>query len=668
MAEQVGSIVYSASIDTSGVMKGEQALNKATSNVEKNFRGLETQVNKSTRAISSATRQNIQNASFQIQDFAVQVASGQSGMVAFVQQFTQLVAGFGLFGAGIATATAVLGGLYLAFGDAQTNAEKLEKAIEGVQAVITLGVDGVTNYTEEMQKLANLSETLAQLRLSLAIADQSKAIELGLQGIREALDDTRGSFTTYTGQVEKLLKVSRGTDGFAAAERAFRDYSSAVSTFSKSGDVENLEQSLLALSEAGASNTEVGQNLIRTTVDLIAKFRQGQITIEALKSGLEDTAEVTDNSREPFDRLTKSLNSQLIEMQQGARAAFQYKLANSELTPEQQAAALATYDRVEAQRQLNKETQDFLTANERALEQEQRKKEMQRNTLERQVQGIGLTPLQEIEQRYAQELELLRQAEEQGIQIRGTYAERQKQIEAEKTDAIKRLNEGGMSFLSNVFSNFEQQSAAALTSVVTGAQSGSDALKGLARTILTSVIQAIIQQGIASATAAATAATAQSAANATIAATAAPAAAAVSLATAGANAPLATAGISSTVGVAAALFGATALAGARQFGGPVTSGKSYLVGERGPEIFTPNGSGSITSNKDSFGGGINNFNVYNYASNDLSFEPSINGDTVDLIVRKAEQKIAGSINAGQGPVPNAMRQSGTFRTDARRGR
>lgn len=36
--------------------------------------------------------------------------------------------------------------------------------------------------------------------------------------------------------------------------------------------------------------------------------------------------------------------------------------------------------------------------------------------------------------------------------------------------------------------------------------------------------------------------------------------------------------------------------GARAMGGPVTSGQSYLVGENGPEIFTPVGSGAITSN------------------------------------------------------------------------
>lgn len=43
--------------------------------------------------------------------------------------------------------------------------------------------------------------------------------------------------------------------------------------------------------------------------------------------------------------------------------------------------------------------------------------------------------------------------------------------------------------------------------------------------------------------------------------------------------------------------------GARAAGGPVSFGKSYLVGERGPELFTPGASGSITPN-DAMGGGI----------------------------------------------------------------
>lgn len=38
------------------------------------------------------------------------------------------------------------------------------------------------------------------------------------------------------------------------------------------------------------------------------------------------------------------------------------------------------------------------------------------------------------------------------------------------------------------------------------------------------------------------------------------------------------------------------ISGARATGGPVSGGKSYLVGERGPEIITPGVSGYVTPN------------------------------------------------------------------------
>lgn len=43
------------------------------------------------------------------------------------------------------------------------------------------------------------------------------------------------------------------------------------------------------------------------------------------------------------------------------------------------------------------------------------------------------------------------------------------------------------------------------------------------------------------------------------------------------------------------------ISGAKANGGPVTAGSSYIVGEEGQEIFTPNVSGSITSNNDIVG-------------------------------------------------------------------
>lgn len=48
----------------------------------------------------------------------------------------------------------------------------------------------------------------------------------------------------------------------------------------------------------------------------------------------------------------------------------------------------------------------------------------------------------------------------------------------------------------------------------------------------------------------------------------------------------------------------------RRVGGPVVGGQSYLVGETGPEIFTPGNSGSITKNSDIGSGSVNvNFTI-----------------------------------------------------------
>ena len=72
--------------------------------------------------------------------------------------------------------------------------------------------------------------------------------------------------------------------------------------------------------------------------------------------------------------------------------------------------------------------------------------------------------------------------------------------------------------------------------------------------------------------------------------------------------------------------------GFKASGGPVMGGKSYLVGERGPELFTPGVSGGITPNG-SFGGGAN-------------ITVNVNGGDPNSIVRALQQYVRQS-----GPVP-----------------
>ena len=57
----------------------------------------------------------------------------------------------------------------------------------------------------------------------------------------------------------------------------------------------------------------------------------------------------------------------------------------------------------------------------------------------------------------------------------------------------------------------------------------------------------------------------------------------------------------------------------RALGGPVMGQKPYIVGENGPEVFVPQGTGSIIRNGDAFGGGGQPLTVqFNILANDTT--------------------------------------------------
>ena len=201
------------------------------------------------------------------------------------------------------------------------------------------------------------------------------------------------------------------------------------------------------------------------------------------------------------------------------------------------------------------------------------------------------------------------------------------------------------------FDAFGQTAGNALTGIITGSMSVSDALRSIGSNILSSVINAFVQMGIqwaqsvimgqAGMAAASAATIAQAAA---ISAAMAPAAAMTSLATAGTNSAPAMAGMSATVGLAKTL----SIAGALKNGGPAQEGSMYRVGENNlPEIFQasnghqymiPGDSGRVISNKDITGGGsgvVVYNNVINNSSAQVSSSARDNGDgsvTIETIV------------------------------------
>jgi len=78
--------------------------------------------------------------------------------------------------------------------------------------------------------------------------------------------------------------------------------------------------------------------------------------------------------------------------------------------------------------------------------------------------------------------------------------------------------------------------------------------------------------------------------------------------------------------------------GARAAGGPVSAGKSYLVGERGPEIFSPSSSGSIIPNHRA-GGSVSNDN--RTITINITASPGMNERTLaDLVLARLDGRQA----------------------------
>lgn len=223
------------------------------------------------------------------------------------------------------------------------------------------------------------------------------------------------------------------------------------------------------------------------------------------------------------------------------------------------------------------------------------------------------------------------------------------------------------------FDSLSSVASNALTGIITGSMSASDAMRSIGMTVLNSVVNSFVQMGIewvksaimgqAAQTAAIGTVTAvQTAAVATQTATSTAAAAT----TAAAWTPAAILSSIASMGTAAAIgLGAVAgviganLLGKRKNGGPVSAGGMYQVGEGGmPEIYQastgkqymiPGDNGKVISNKDMQSGSgviINNI-VQNYTSATVDSQGTVNSDgSITLTTIIADLNNGGPISQG----------------------
>ena len=298
-------------------------------------------------------------------------------------------------------------------------------------------------------------------------------------------------------------------------------------------------------------------------------------------------------------------------------------------------------------------------------------------TPQQQVAG-GVDPVQQLANENTQKLALITQLEQQGvIQHQQAIDLKTAADNAYKTAAINAQWEiwsqqnAATQAAAAAFDSLGSTASNALTGILTGSMSVSDAMRNIGMTVLNSVINTFVQMGIEWVKSAIMGQAAQTAAIGTVTAvqtaavgtqTAVSTAAAAT--TAAAWTPAAILSSIASMGTAAAIgLGAvagvigTSLLGKRKNGGPVAAGGVYQVGENGlPEIFQasngrqymiPGDNGSVISNKDMMsgsggasGGLVIYNNVSNYTSSNVTTTATDNGDgsvTIDTIVADIEE-------------------------------
>lgn len=176
-------------------------------------------------------RGGLQNLSFQIQDFAVQVSSGTDASRALAQQLPQLLSGFGAIGAVVGAAAAVivpLAGHLLSTGEAAETAEEQLKSLASATEALS---DAVSRANQSPLQLAETyGIQIGQARELLRIE-----AELAAQRARAELADSAGRADELSGRwarmaedgvrplIDALSELNRLERELEAARRAGND-------------------------------------------------------------------------------------------------------------------------------------------------------------------------------------------------------------------------------------------------------------------------------------------------------------------------------------------------------------------------------------------------------------------------------------------------------------
>lgn len=314
MATTVGEIEIIIKAETDQLLKANKQVDRITDNMESSFKKadrsaekLNTTVTKTAGAVSGGLRSGMQQAGYQIQDFIVQVQGGQSALVAFSQQGSQLAGAFGpggaVIGAIIALGSIIAGTLITSLNGGKNAMDALKDAAEAMDKVITISQNGVAALSDKYANLARTNAEAATILRNQAMIEYNAAIAK----IPKSINDASSSIVGFTDK----LKTS-----FVGGIASIDEFNKNLSTVGATAD--NYSAAMEQARDAGAKFT-VNANAIQNTVTTLAdKFGVSEQRAFELSKQLSDVA--NNPTPEALQRLVLELQSTESSTKSGADA------------------------------------------------------------------------------------------------------------------------------------------------------------------------------------------------------------------------------------------------------------------------------------------------------------------------------------------------------------
>lgn len=381
-------------------------------------------------------KSSMQQAGYQVQDFIIQVQGGQSALVAFAQQGSQLAGAFGpggaIVGSIIALSSVLAGVLITSLNGGKNAMDALKDAAEAMDKVITVSQNGVAALSDKYANLARTNAEAATILRNQAMIEYNAAIAK----IPKSINDASNSIVSFTDK----LKTS-----FVGGIASIDEFNKNLSTVGVTADT--YSKAMEQARSAGAKFT-VNANAIQNTVTTLAdKFGVSEQRAFELSKQLSEVA--NNPTPEALQRLVLELQSTESSTKSGADAIRTFLGPLTELV------------RVAGEAQINlsgmKKEVDNLTSGQKNLI-----KQSERNLALSKLQGEARARLQA---QYAAEDAGFAKDDPHAKQMEDDAAATYKNTEAQKT--LKSEQKKGASQAESIaqkLANLKQQSELAADS------------------------------------------------------------------------------------------------------------------------------------------------------------------------------------------------------------